>query len=291
MKTKEQILRYISQCEFDDDDWQRVLDYCRQKFGGGKAHRSIRPLPNSKSSYACFLDWIDNGIGVGDIVRYGHIIGIIGAYTPGYARLAAYLTLDGNLICDAMEIAKDKIYQADEDDINTMKRKLTDNACEFSVSLSSCVKSYQPKDGEAVRITNGDELTTAIFHTFDAKYACFYVYIDGGDVIQNKKCAVSDIKMSLPTKRDMQRLSAALSKNRLEWHTGRKILRDVVMLRSEKNGRYWYLSDRFSVCSDVDKYTKLHEERWRCGNYFVSYQSAILFCQKVQEVRKWIAEG
>lgn len=36
MKTLNQIIRYTSQCSFQDDDWQMVLAYCRERYGGGK---------------------------------------------------------------------------------------------------------------------------------------------------------------------------------------------------------------------------------------------------------------
>lgn len=289
MKTNGQILRYISQCEFSEDDWQKVLDYCRNRFGGGKAHKSISPLPNSQSTYDQFLDWIDCGIGVGDVVRYGHTIGIIGAYTSGCARLGAYLSFDGELIVDVMEISKGKIYKANDAEIAAMEQKLAANALEFSVSLSTCVKTYQPKVGDIVRIARGDKKMSAIFRASDGELNYFYAYVDDAGVSIDKTLPVSVSIMSLPTKTDIQKLMVALAKNNLEWSARQRILRHVEMSRAAKNGRYWYVGDRFSVCSDIDRYTKLHDERHKCGNYFVSYQTAVLFAQKVQDLRKEIA--
>lgn len=289
MKTKEQILRYISQCEFSDDDWQKVLTYCRQKFGGGKAHRALKPLPNSMSTYPVFVEWIDNGIGVGDVVRYGHTIGIIGAYTPGFARLAAYLSFDGELIDNTIDIVKSKIYKANDTEIALMKQKLIAKAFEFSVSMSCCIKTYQPKCGEIVRVTKDKFQTTAVFRSNDGQFNYFYIYVDDGKIVQDKECIVGSVVMSTPTKTDIQRLMITLAKNKLEWLSRRRILRPVEMSRVAKSERYWYLSDRFSICSDIDKYTKLHNERHKCGNYFVSYQAAVLFAQKVRELRKEIA--
>ncbi len=288
MKTKEQILRYISQCTFSDCDWQKVLTYCRENFGGGKAHKAIRPLPNSFSTYDEFIDWIENGIGVGDIVRYGHTIGIIGAYTPGYARLAAYLSLDGELIDNTMEIVKTKIFEANEFEIAEMKRKLLCKGLEFSVSLSYCINAYRPQNGAVVRVTKDNEKTTAIFHYLDEEYIYFYAYVDGDKVIKNKKCNRGSIAMSAPTKMDERRLKVVLANNKLEWLPRYKTLRLVQFSRASKNGRYWYFGDKFSVCSDIDKYTMLHNERHKCGNYFVNYKEAILFAQKVLELRKEI---
>lgn len=289
MKTSEQILRYISQCEFPKDDWQKVLDYCRGKFGGGKAHKSQNPLPDSQSTYEQFIDWIDNGIGVGEIVRYGHTLGIVGAYTPGCARLGAYLSFDSELICDTMDIAKSKIYKANDAEIALVKNKLAACALKFSVSLSTCVKTYQPKGGDIVRVTDGSNQTSAIFRSNDGVSNYFYAYVDNGKVITDKEILMESATLSLPTKTDIQRLMVALAKNNLEWSARLRVLRHVEVSRAAKNGRYWYVGDRFSVCSDLDKYTKLHDERHKCGNYFVSYQTAVLFAQKVQDLRKEIA--
>lgn len=290
MKTKEQILRYISQCEFSDDDWQKVLVYCRQRFGGGKAHRALKPLPNSISTYQEFIDWIDTGIGVGDVVRYGHTLGIIGAYTPGCIKLAAYLSFEDELIDNTIEIVRSKVYQANDAEIALIKQKLIAKGFEFSVSMSCCVKTYQPKGGEIVRVTKDKKQTTAVFRSNDGQYNYFYVYVEDGGIVKDKEIEVGGVVMSTPTKTDIQRLMTTLAKNKQEWLPRRRILRSVEMSRAAKNGKYWYLSDRLSVCSDIDKYTKLHDERHKSGNYFVSYQTAVLFTQKVRELRKEIAE-
>lgn len=289
MKTREQILRYISQCEFQNDDWQKVLGYCRQRFGGGKAHKALKPLQDSLSTYQEFLDWIDNGVGVGDTVRYGHTIGVVGASTPNLIKLAAYLSFDGEFIENEVTVYKNKVYKANDTEIALMKQKLIANALEFSVSLSRFVKTYQPKDGEIVRVTAGTLQTTAIFHLNDGQFNSFYVYVENHEIIKDKKVGAGEAVMSPPTKTDTQRLLVALAKNKLEWLPRLRALRSVELSRAVKGGRYWYLSDRFSVCSDVDKYTKAHDERHKHGNYFVSYQAAILFMQKVKELRKEIA--
>ena len=56
MKTLDQIIRYTSQCRFPDDDWQKVLAYCRERFKGGKIHKALSPI--SESSYDQFVNWL-----------------------------------------------------------------------------------------------------------------------------------------------------------------------------------------------------------------------------------------
>lgn len=290
MKTREQILRYISQCGFQGDDWQKVLDYCRQRFGGGKAHKSPDLSPRSMSTYDEFIEWIDNGIGVGDVVRYGHTVGIIGAYTPNYAKLSAYLSFDGELIDNDMEIVKSKIYKATDEDKSLMKQKMVAKGLEFSVPLSRCIKAYQPKGGDVVSIANGDIQTTGIFRAKDEEHNYFYVYIDGDKVVKDMTCEVGSVVMSPPTKGEYRHFLAVLTKNNLEWNPRQCVLRLIEATRAPKGKKYWYINDRFRICADIDKYTKLHDERHKQGNYFVSYQSAVLFCRRMCELRKEMAE-
>ena len=48
MKTLDQIIRYTSQCRFPDDDWQKVLAYCRERFKGGKIHKALSRYLNHR---------------------------------------------------------------------------------------------------------------------------------------------------------------------------------------------------------------------------------------------------
>lgn len=288
MKTKNQIVKYTSQCHFSEEDWQKVLGYCRERFGGGKAHKALRPI--SESTYEEFIDWVDNGYGVGDIVRYGHTIGIFGACTPGRSYLSAYLSLDGEIIENELEVSNNKVYKPEPEDEAKIKSILRSNELIFSVSLGCLTKAYKPKNGDFVRISNDTTQTSGIFRISDGEYFYFYVYISSEDIVfKDYKVPVSSVTLSLPTKKDTERIQVALAKNKLEWAARIKVLRSVDNARAKKGGKYWYFSERFSICGDIDMYTKKHNERHDNGNYFCSYDSALLFMQKARELRKKIA--
>lgn len=287
MKTKEQIVKYTSQCRFSDEDWQKVLDYCREHFGGGRIHKSLKPL--SQSTFQQFLDWIDNGYGVGDIVRYGHTLGILGAYTPDYTCLAAYLSFEGELIEQKLEIPRYKAIKPTESDKQKIQDILRSMNVKFSVSLACLMKAYQPDNGDIVRVTKGNLQTTGIFRISDNESLYFYVFVQDGNIVKDYSVQIGLVTMSKPTKTDVERLQVALAKNQMEWSARHKILRIVENARAAKGGRYWYLSETFSICSDVDMYTKKHDERHKNGNYFCAYGTAVLFAQKVKSLRKEIA--
>lgn len=287
MKTKEQIRKYISQCNFPDEDWQQVLDYCQKQSVGGRVRKALKPL--SESTYQQFLDWIDNGYGVGDIVRYGHTLGILGAYTPDYAYLAVYLSLDDELIEDKLEIPKYKIMKSSEGDRQKICNLLKSMDVVFSEASACLMKTYQPDNGDIVRVTIGDLQTTGIFRVNDGSNLYFYAFVQDGKIVKNHTATVGSVTISKPTKTDVERLQIALAKNKMEWFARRKELRVVENARAAKGGRYWYLSELFFISSDIDMYTKKHNERHKNGNYFCAYGTAVLFAQKVIDLRKEIA--
>lgn len=287
MKTKEQIVKYTSQCRFQHYDWQEVLSYCREHFGGGRVHKALKPL--SESTYQQFLDWIDHGYGVGDIVRYGHTVGILGACTPDYACLAVYLSFDKELIEDKLEIPVWKIVKATDKDIEEIQEKLRISDLMFSVPLACLMKRYAPQKGDIVRITIKDTITTGIYHNRDNADWKFYAYVQNGKVLKDYTLPAGTAIVSKPTKTDVERLQIALAQNQLAWSARNNALRKVEKARAEKRGRYWYLAEDFSITSDVDMYTKKHNIRHKNGNYFCIYGTAVLFSQKVRELRKEIA--
>lgn len=287
MKTREQVAKYVSQCHFSDEDWQKVLDYCRKHFGGGRVHKSIKPL--SESTYQQFLLWVDYEFGPGDIVHYGNTTGIVYAYTPDYACLGAYLSYDGDLIGQKLEVLGHKIERASDGEKELMLNKLRAKNLRYSISLGCLFPNYKPTDGEFVRVTIGKLKTTGVFRMSDGKFFYFYIYVSNGKILKDYSVSMSEVTVSKSTKTDVERLLMTLSQNKLEWSVSHKILRNIDNARAAKGGRYWYLSERFSVRSDVDMYTKKHDERFKNFNYFCSFSAAMLFSSKVQNIRKEIA--
>lgn len=287
MKTKEQVVKYTSQCRFSDEDWQLVLDYCREHYGGGRVHKSLKPL--SESTYQQFLDWVENGYGVGDVVRYGHTIGILGACTPNYACLAAYLSFERELIEQKLEIPVHKIIPATDSDSVEIQTKLKAIDMTFSVSLACLMKTYQPDDGDIVRVTIKNMQTTGIYRVRNTDSFFFYAFVQDKTIIKDYILPISEATLSMPTKTDIERLQVVLAQNQMEWSARHKTLRVVENARATKGGRYWYISEDFSIVADVDMYTKKHNIRHKSGNYFCAYGTAVLFDQKIKQLRKEIA--
>lgn len=289
MKTKEQILKYVAQCSFEDSDWQRVIDYCTLNYNVKRMARGNKNLP--MSTFDEFKLWIKYGFGVGDIVKYGNVVGVLGYVSPNYVYLSAYLSLDGELIQNKLELLPHKLIAATEDEAKNFQDTMYTLGWQFSLSLSACVPMYKPKNGEIVRITTDSMQTVGIVRCIVEGLVSFYAYVDGDKIVRDRGMLLSECVFSTPTKTELFRLQEALAKNRMEWSPRHKTLKMVGIERAEKRGRYWYLSDRLAICSDIDGYTKTHNERFQVGNYFVSYQAAILFMQKVKALVKENGQG
>lgn len=286
MKTKEQVVKYTSQCRFSAEDWQKILNYYREHFGNGRIRQSLKPL--SDSTYQQFLDWINNGYGTGDIVRYGHTIGIVGACTPNYTCLAAYLSFDKQLIDQVMVVPGYKLIQSTSNDRTEIQDILKSLDLKFSVASACLIKPYQPKDGDIVRVVSKGEQTTAIFHRKENGDVHFYAYVHNSVIFPQHTLPYRSVTIEKPTKTDVERLQVALAVNKLEWFARDKVLRVIDKARANKGDRYWYLSEKLTIVSDRDMYTKRHDERHKNGNYFCSYGTAILFAQRVRSLRKEI---
>lgn len=286
MKTQAQILRYVSQCQFHDEDWLEVLVYCRKKFGGGKAHRALKPL--SGSTYQQFLDWIDNGIAVGDIVRYGHTVGIVGGYSPDAAYLSAFLSSDGGLVQTKLEVAPYKLFKAQSSEIQSFNQALIDNQLAFSVSTSSFYEAFYPDNGDFVRITLGKRTLLGIYKGSEDENHLFYLITDSKKINTDQQLPKADCILQLPSKSDNLSLLNALSNNGLEWSPQNKSLHKVSDGRAVKLSRYYYVTDTMDIASEKDMHTKVHDRRFKCGNYFRNFQEAFNFRERIVQLRKEI---
>lgn len=152
MKTLDQIIRYTSQCRFPDDDWQKVLAYCRERFKGGKIHKALSPI--SESSYDQFVNWLDSGFGSGDLVSYGKTMGVIGDCTPEITTLIAYCDYEGNLIAKKMNVQDAlRLKRLDDERSRELKKKIYERGFDIVARNAKLSELYIPKKNFYVILT------------------------------------------------------------------------------------------------------------------------------------------
>lgn len=285
MKNKEQVLRYVSQNEFSDkDDWSRVLDWCRGQYGGGKAHKALQPI--GESTYDGFMQWLDNGIAVGDIVRVGDMLGIVGGYSLQKAFLSAIVSDGGVLIQKKIWVKPDKLVLATDDEREAVDKLMTEQKLSFSISMSRLLKAYIPEDGDFVSIIKDKKAILGIFKgKADGRY-CLHGIVERGRFVRDTEMPIEGVKIGPASKSEVGKIEEALDTSGLCWYSESKRIVETVAQRAKKGGYYWYMTERLMPESDRDVYNRRSDDRFECGNYFKDFKSCFEFCTKVKALRK-----
>lgn len=284
MKTLNQIYRYTSDCRFPDEDWQKVLAYCRKQFKGGKIHKALYPKTNS--TYKQFQDWIETGYGAGDMVSYGKTMGIVGSSTPAGVILAAYCDYEGNLIVNDMEVLEPQRLQPIElSRVAELKRLIFEQGLEFFVRNGKFDKIYTPKKYFYTTIENpySDEPGVGMYLESDNSKHHFLAYLSGGKLQMDCWIDSNYTPLKPATEADIKRLHSATSK--AGWYYNERAHQFMKIPQKGKDNVYWYLNDRFELVMDRDNGAKKHTERWEAGNYIVDYTEGLLFLKEIKKMR------
>lgn len=286
MKTINQIKRYTQDCRFSEQDWQQVLDYCGEHFKRGLIH--VAKYPKSQSTYQQFLDWMDHGLGSGDVVQYGKTKGIVKTSTPDVTILAAYLDFNGNLIVNDMEVmTPSRLISLDKEEHDKFKKLLFDNGYEYSLNTHTVDPIDIPKKYAYAKYTNKEKGIDGfgIFLEADDDKYYFEGFYD-----KDKK----ELKLPYEVEKDSTPLrlatleevnifhEALVKRGKIFDHYQNKI---VDGQGRTKGGRYYYLTETFQIAQDIDSGKKIHTERYKAGNYMTDYVTALNFMSQVIKLR------
>lgn len=284
MKTIDQIYRYTSDCQFSDEDWQQILDYCRKLYGGGKIHKAINP--KAQSTYANFLSWLENGFGSGDMVQYGNTMGIVGYSLPDKIILAAYCDYEGNLIINEMEVLEpERLITLDWDKRQHWKSLMFEADMDFSVRAGRTVTMYTPKKYFYVTLENEDGGESGVgmyLETANCQYH-FLAFLSGEELKIDYWIDCNYTPLRQATEADIKRLHTATSNAGLSYNE--RFHKFVKTTKRGQNNMYWYLNDRFELVMDRDDGTKKHTDRLNAGNYILDYTEGLLFMKEVRQMR------
>jgi len=288
MKTVEQTNKYLSSCLFEDDEWSKVLDFCRKQYGGGHIHRPKHG--KIKISFADFLMWHNHMFGQGDIVTYGNIVGIVGKCTPSECFLAAYTGLNEELIQKDFPVFQHKLKLATKEQNSGFNKLMSDEGVYYSVRLGQMVGVYVPEDGEFVLIKTNRKQISGIFNRVEDKSFVFYYVENYDDEIVPVTMKISDCSLERLSQAKSLEMLAEFSYMGVMWDARNKQFLDVPK-RATNGGKYWYINDKFYVCQAKDVYTPVHKERYNNGNYFTSYGAALVFLKRLKDLRAELEKG
>lgn len=284
MKTLDQIYRYISDCRFPDEDWQKILTYCRRRYRGGKIHKAL--YPKSDSTFNHFRKWVNDGFGAGDMVSYGKTMGVVGSSTPSGITLAAYCDYEGNLIIRDMEVQDpERLLPLENTRQVDLKRLIFEKGMAFYVRTGKFNKLYTPEKYFYVIIDNPrDEYPGVGMYLESDKSKHHFVAYLSKDKLELDCWINSDYTPLKPaTEADIKRLHSATSK--AGWSYNERCHKFIKTPQRGQDNVYWYLNDRFELVMDRDNGAKKHKERWDAGNYILDYTEGVLFMQEVRQMR------
>lgn len=283
MKTLNQIIRYTSHCRFPDEDWQKVLNYCRERFKGGKIHKALKPI--SSSTYSQFLSWIDNGFGSGNMVSYGNTPGIIVSSTPDKTLLTAYLNYDGDLMTQQMEVLNpERLIPLDEERSRQLRKLLIDNGLNYSTQSHGLVPLCTLKENLYVVVGNNDYGTADVgmYLESDGYLHKFAAIVKDGELIMNCWVDTDYTPLKLASDSDTQRFHQAISKAGYAYNA--RVKQFVKQPKVGSDNVYYYLNDRFEIVTDKDNGGNTHTERFKVGNYFLDFGEALMFMKEVRKL-------
>lgn len=285
MKTIDQIYRFTSDCRFSDEDWRRVLDFYREHYNSGRIYRRTENVADC--TFAQFKDWVDNGYGSGDIVGYGNTYGIVSRVTPGKVTLAAYYDFDGNIMLKDLRVMEpQRLFPASDEQKLIFRDKLRDAKKMFSVVDGKLVELFTPKKFSYVRVDYGNRKPNdfGMYLESEGDSYRFAILVRGGEVYPDEWVSSKYALLRPATNTEIKRINDLAAKQGLAFSdiSGR-----YVKINKRKKGvRYWYITDRFELASDIDNATKRHAERFDVGNYFTSRESGYAFYRKLHGIIK-----
>lgn len=278
MKTKEQMIRQIKLYKFTDEEWQKVYVFCKDNYGSG----FNKPFRGKyECDYLKFMDWMENGFGSGDFVKCGDDSAAVISYAiDDDVYYCAYFDMDENLI-----VPEDRLYKAR----NFSKELLSEdkvrkfygiiNSAGYRISVISglvCKKSplrigemrlfsYQGKSLSGIVKGHNDDGVIFGYGYFDDTLINEEILVpmkDVHDVISGADEKVIDEEMAV--------------KYHVRWYQPLKKL-CYLPARAPKGGRYYYLTDKFTLAVTKENYSKISDMRYENGNYFNSLEDVNTF--------------
>lgn len=281
-KTKEQVNRYLTHCKFPDEDWKRILSYCREN-GYGNAHKAAHP--KSESTFNQFINWLENGFGAGDVVRYGHTVGLLSTCTPDYTVICARFSRNNDLIIADVQVSADKLMPPVDNDTEIMYAGLKRRGYCFDKRLCVIYENLLPAPYSRVcyRINGVDGY--GVVSGYDGSLVRFVFGVRCGILRRDFAEEMCNVDLDDITREGIKEMDAVLADNCLYWDHNTRSL-EFLQKRVRAGESYWYITDKFTVSSAKENHTPTNEARYKRGNYFIRHSDALDFLIRIQQMRK-----
>lgn len=280
MKTKEQVLKYLSVRSFDEDEWYEVRNWMRERFCCG-LRKARRPVIDGH--YSELLDWFDNQLGEGDVVITDSYTGIVHITTDGVVVVAACQTKDG--VFDVESFCLTETYRladiAEKLEFEGLMKKM---GYDFNISLGTITKRPLPPANKIIRFEYQGETYIGIPKSLQDNAIVFWVTERRGKIERDLKFPAYEMDFFNATKTEQYKFNIDLGRASLMWDEASNSLLSHIK-RAERNKIYYYLNDRFDISQDKDTRSDTDHERYKNRNYFLRYEEALRFRQQIYNLR------
>lgn len=294
MKTKNQILHFLKQRKFKSQmDFDGISLYCREKYSIRLHNPSSFSSEPTALDYATFAQWLNNGFAAGDVVFWGENIGLIQDADLTTAKICLKIDRNGPSF-DSFTIPVQDITLAEKSASERVFDTLSKKGLEFGNPHFLISEKFIPASCNLVTFQNhktgqsGFGVVRNVNSKGEIIMYCYCVKNMPPKYSMNEYLGmIDDFSFSAFTPADYTRkaLDIELAKVGKTWNHYLKRIEPLNM-RVKKGERYWYITDKMQVTSDVEKGTATSNKRYLCANYFRNQEDAIRIQSEEMELRR-----
>lgn len=294
MKTKKQIDHFLRKRKYKSEiDFEGISLYCKNKYGIKLHVPSSYSTTDHALDYAAFANWLESGYGAGDVVKWGECIGLVQDSNIEDVKICLRIDRNGPNF-DSITIPIQDITHADENALKRINHVLDEMGKEFGNPFFVITDKFIPGSGSLVCFQD--------HQTGKDGYGVVRQIQKTGEIIMYCYCYKSEtVKFNMheylghindfsftsfkPTDYPRKALETELNKAGKSWNHYLKRIEPLNM-RVGLNERYWYITDKMQVTSDIEKNKATSNKRYLAGNYFKREEDAVAILEAEMEIRR-----
>lgn len=294
MKTKKQIDHFLRKRKYKSEiDFEGISLYCKNKYGIKLHVPSSYSTTDHALDYAAFANWLESGYGAGDVVKWGEYIGLVQDSNIEDVKICLRIDRNGPNF-DSITIPIQDITHADENALKRINHVLDEMGKEFGNPFFVITDKFIPGSGSLVCFQNhqtGQDGYGVVRQIQKSGEIIMYCYCYKGKTVKFNMHEylgnVNDFSFTSfkPTDYPRKALETELNKAGKSWNHYLKRIEPVNM-RVDLNERYWYITDKMQVTSDIEKNKATSNKRYLAGNYFRREEDAVAILAAEMEIRR-----
>lgn len=294
MKTKKQIDHFLRKRKYKSEiDFEGISLYCKNKYGIKLHVPSSYSTTDHALDYAAFANWLESGYGAGDVVKWGEYIGLVQDSNIEDVKICLRIDRNGPNF-DSITIPIQDITHADENALKRINHVLDEMGKEFGNPFFVITDKFIPGSGSLVCFQNhqtGQDGYGVVRQIQKSGEIIMYCYYYKGETVKFNMHEylgnVNDFSFTSfkPTDYPRKALETELNKAGKSWNHYLKRIEPLNM-RVGLNERYWYITDKMQVTSDIEKNKATSNKRYLAGNYFKREEDAVAILEAEMEIRR-----